>query len=157
MNGSHYCHLLYLTESDPDFHLVRLLLADKTTELTHERSGESALRLLRQPATNQTAPNLIMMSWMLADMNALDFIRQVRSSEPARATPILVFTSIISPENTRAAYDAGASAVVLKPLGLDEFERVLQGIGTIWTKYARLPLRREENIKAAFDKAAGAS
>jgi two-component system response regulator len=49
-----------------------------------------------------------------------------------QGAPVVVFTSSSSPEDVRAAYDAGAASYVVKPLNIDDRRKFAALLKSYW-------------------------
>ncbi len=72
--------------------------------------GEEALGKMRQRKYG-----LVISDWYMAPLNELDLVRQARADDALKSTPIILVSGDGSPDNLKAANDAGASGYVLKP------------------------------------------
>jgi phosphoserine phosphatase RsbU/P len=81
-------------------------------------SGRQALELLgimgRQIAPYD--PDVILMDLMMSDIDGLEACRQIRSFERTEHTPIIVVTAKTDAADLRAAYTAGATDFLRKPI-----------------------------------------
>ncbi len=88
-------------------------------------SGKSGLGLARQHK-----PDLIIMDFELADMSGYDFCRQLKAGTVTQGIPVIVLTTLNTPQAILDAYEQGVAVYLLKPIGkkflLKEIERVLQ-------------------------------
>jgi len=72
--------------------------------------GEEALAKMRERKYG-----LVITDWYMAPVNGLELVKQARADEALKETPIILVSGEGSPENLKAANDAGASGYVLKP------------------------------------------
>lgn len=72
--------------------------------------GEEALAKMRERKYG-----LVISDWYMAPINGLELVKQARADEALKETPIILVSGEGSPENLKAANDAGASGYVLKP------------------------------------------
>lgn len=72
--------------------------------------GEEALAKMRERKYG-----LVISDWYMAPVNGLELVKQARADEALKETPIILVSGEGSPENLKAANDAGASGYVLKP------------------------------------------
>ncbi len=72
--------------------------------------GEEALAKMRERKYG-----LVISDWYMAPVNGLELVKQARADDALKETPIILVSGEGSPENLKAANDAGASGYVLKP------------------------------------------
>ncbi len=79
-------------------------------EIDTAGDGEEALAKMRERQYG-----LVIADWYMAPLDGLELVRQARADDALKATPIILMSGEGSPENLKAANDAGASGYVLKP------------------------------------------
>ena len=70
---------------------------------------------------DQHAPQLILLDVALPDMDGLTLLQRLRRSPITSATPVLMITADASERTQQALLDAGATAVLTKPLHIPAF------------------------------------
>lgn len=115
----------------------------QTENVVVARSGEDALDYLFRRGHHADVPSdlpgVIVLDLKLPGLSGFDVLRQIKSDERLRVTPVVVY-SISDDEAARdTCYSLGANAVVHKPLDLDEFGQTTESIAHFWIGYnARL-------------------
>ncbi len=102
-------------DDDADFcDLITVMLhyADKKYQLTTVSTPHEALNLLTHKSFD-----LFMFDYNLPNMSGVELCRHIRSSDAK--TPIVFYTGTSRLSDRRAAFDAGASAYLIKPNDLD--------------------------------------
>lgn len=81
-------------------------------------SGRQALELLGVMGRRITPcdPDVILMDLMMPDIDGLEACRQIRSSERLEYTPIIMITAKTETADLQAAYTAGATDFLRKPI-----------------------------------------
>jgi two-component system chemotaxis response regulator CheY len=79
-------------------------------EIDTAGDGEEALAKMRERKYG-----LVISDWFMAPVDGLELVRQARADDALKGTPIILVSAEGSPENLKAANDAGASGYVLKP------------------------------------------
>ena len=79
-------------------------------EIDMAGDGEEALAKMRERQYG-----LVISDWFMAPVDGLDLVKQARADDSLKATPIILVSAEGSPDNLKAANDAGASGYVLKP------------------------------------------
>ena len=86
--------------------------------------------------TTSTLPKVVIVDMMLAEMNALDFVRHVRKQSGGAGVGIIVTSSATGGFQMHQALEAGADRFLGKPVALDELVRAVDSV------------RRRENAPA---------
>lgn len=74
-------------------------------------SGEAALELLAR-----TLPDIVLLDYMMPNMNGIDVLRQLRSDPATADLPVIMVTARAENEATIEALEAGADDYVTKPI-----------------------------------------
>jgi len=97
-----------------------------TTCLSH--NGKDGLAMLQT-----TLPDLVILDWMLPDLDGLEVLRQMRQ---ASAVPVLMLTARVEEIDRVIGLEAGADDYLVKPFGLREFIARVRAL-----------LRRDERLR----------
>ena len=96
--------------------------------VTHAADGRQALQLFqRQP------PDLLILDWMLPELNGLDVLRRIRMKS---AVPVLMLTARGDPTDRVVGLEVGADDYLVKPFNLPELVARVRAL-----------LRRAEQIR----------
>lgn len=100
---------------DDEPQVVRLLMqALRSAEfrLISANDGDTALRLARSER-----PDVIFLDWRMPGRDGLDVCRAIRADDDPhlRTVPVVLLTALTSPEDTAAAFAAGATDYLTKP------------------------------------------
>ncbi|WP_055129305.1 ATP-binding protein [Pseudomonas mediterranea] len=85
-------------------------------QLLSSMQGQMGLDLARQHA-----PQLILLDVTLPDLEGLEVLRRLRQSPATVSTPVLMITADASDLTRRVLQDAGATAVLTKPIHIQAF------------------------------------
>ena len=132
--------VLLIEDADVHVEFTRLAFEGKGRgNLEVARDGETALELLSARA--ERPPALILLDLGLPRMSGFDVLQAVRnhSSPRVRRTPVVVVTTSRSPDDVHRAYDLCANAFVAKPLELDEYVELIDGLRSWWLERVELP------------------
>ena len=92
-------------------------------EIDTAGDGEEALAKMRERQYG-----LVISDWYMAPVDGLDLVRQARADDALKATPIILMSGEGSPENLKAANDAGASGYVLKPFNSQTLKAKIENV-----------------------------
>jgi two-component system, chemotaxis family, chemotaxis protein CheY len=92
-------------------------------DVDEAENGREALGLL-----GRTQYDLLITDWNMPEMCGLDLVKEVRRTEPIKAIPILMITTVSAKEDIVSALKAGVNNYVVKPFDA----------GTLQAKIAQL-------------------
>jgi len=105
------------------------------------QDGVEALAYLRREGSYAEAarPDLVLLDLNMPGKDGREVLRDIRAEETLRSLPIVVLTTSESDEDILKSYDLGANCYVTKPVGLDQFARIIQCIEEFWFTVVKLP------------------
>ena len=135
---------ILLVEDNPgDVVLTITALKDSKvgTVISVAEDGEKALAFLRKEGEFATAPrpHLILLDLNLRRLGGRQVLDAIKSDPDLKRIPVVVLTSSQAEEDILASYDHQANCFITKPVGLDQFMKVLASIEDFWLTVARLP------------------
>lgn len=107
-------------------------------------TGEAALDALEQRLADSSAPlpDLVLLDLNLPGIDGKAVLKAIRENRQLTHLPVLVLTTSDDYTDVIASYELHANAFMTKPLGLDGFVDVVEGIESFWFSLARLPSER---------------
>ena len=136
--------VMLLVEDNPaDAYLTAENL--KTSKILHDlhtvETGEAALDFLHQAGKFAEAPrpDLIFLDLNLPGMHGRDVLEAVKSDPDLKSIPVVILTSSQAEEDVVKAYTLMANAYIKKPVDLDGFGKVVQGIEGFWFSVVVFP------------------
>lgn len=97
--------------------------------------GREALDMLENTQTKQPLPKLILLDIDLPDYNGLDLLMNIRANPNTRYLPVIMFSSSESPKDMMKAFDLGANAYLVKPMGLKSLTDTMESICNFWLQH----------------------
>jgi two-component system response regulator len=137
-------HRILLVEDNPDHtYLTQLVLegADVPHEIVHAVDGQDALdRLLGTGAQagEPLRPALVLLDIKLPRVDGFQVLRTMRADPALKMVPVVILTTSNNPADIAESLASGASDYVIKPIGLNEFERKLCGVLRYWLSVSDL-------------------
>lgn len=103
--------------------------------------GVEAMAYLRQqgPYSNATRPDLILLDLNLPRMDGREVLAQVKTDPNLKRIPVVVLTTSQAEEDVFNAYDMHANCYVTKPVGLEQFLKIVSQIDAFWINVVTLP------------------
>jgi two-component system response regulator len=136
-------HVL-LVEDDPgDVELTKASLenAKIAVSLGVVGDGEEAMDYLLKRGNYETAetPQLVILDLNLPRKHGREVLADMRADPVLKSIPVVVLTTSDADEDIVRAYTNGANCYVTKPMGLNEFDKVVHSIGDFWFTVVKLP------------------
>jgi len=100
--------------------MISLALQQQGYRVVTANNGEDAVAVAMH-----TLPNLILMDINLPTLDGLGATRRIRDSEGLRDVPVVAITAFGTEGFQRAAYDAGVSGYLTKPIDLDRMHQLI--------------------------------
>src|SRR5437867_12486192 len=88
---------------------------------------------------NTPRPDLILLDLNLPKKDGREVLREIKEDESLKLIPIVVLTTSKAEEDIVKSYSLHANCYVTKPLGLEQFVRVVQSIEDFWFTIVKLP------------------
>lgn len=108
-----------------------------STELIFCGNSETLFQVL----SSKTAQDI---SYILLDLNmpkanGLDILKSLSANPKWNLLPVIVLSTSADAGDIKNCYRLGANAYAVKPLLLDDFEKMIQKIDSFWGKENRIP------------------
>jgi len=143
MNGKKVVDIL-LVEDDPgDVELTRegLAAGKMLVNLHTVDDGIKALRFLRreEPYADAVRPDIILLDLNLPRMDGRETLKEIKADERLRSIPVVVLTTSEADIDIIKCYDLGASCYISKPVGFDDFLKVVRSLEDFWFTVVKMP------------------
>jgi DNA-binding response OmpR family regulator len=79
---------------------------------------------------NATLPDLIISDWMMPELSGIELCRKIRTDEKYAHIPVIMLTCKGGDQDRKAAYMAGASKFLAKPISMKLFIEEVRGLIT---------------------------
>lgn len=100
--------------------MLSLDLQQQGYRVVTANNGEDAIAV-----ASQMLPNLILMDINLPALDGLGATRRIRENDALREIPVVAITAFGTEGFQRAAYDAGISGYLTKPIDLDRMHQLI--------------------------------
>ena len=134
--------LVMLVEDNLDHaELVIRTLADHpiVNRVIHFDNGQTVLDYLFQQGEYSGAdcprPHVILLDLRLPRVDGLEVLRTVKNSAALRAIPVVILTTSEAERDVVRAYDNFVNSYLVKPVGYDEFTKLMDDLGVYWLSW----------------------
>jgi CheY-like chemotaxis protein len=80
-------------------------------------------------------PDLVLLDLRLPKRDGHEVLKEIKNSEQLRTIPVVILTTSSNENDLRMAYLNQANSYLVKPLGFDRFQEMIQDLGTYWLKW----------------------
>ena len=87
----------------------------------------------------QPRPDLILLDLNLRRKDGREVLAEIKGDPGLKSIPVIVFTTSQAEQDVLHSYELHANCYISKPVGLENFIRVIQSIENFWLKTVRLP------------------
>jgi chemotaxis family two-component system response regulator Rcp1 len=135
---------ILLVEDNPgDVRLTREALRDAKVQNTlHIASdGMEAISFLRRQGKHDNAPrpDLILLDLNLPKKGGREVLEEIKLDPSLKTIPVVVLTSSAAEEDILRSYELHANCYVTKPVGLEQFMKIVSTIDNFWLAIVKLP------------------
>ena len=138
---------ILLVEDDPAHaEIVRRSLADfrVANRIYHVADGQAALDYLfhqgayADPETSPR-PHLVLLDLRLPKVDGQEVLRRIKEDADLRRIPTVVLTTSAAELDMVRAYSHGAGSYLVKPVGFEQFSRLMEAFGFYWLAWNQFP------------------
>ncbi|HSJ85884.1 MAG TPA: response regulator [Anaerolineales bacterium] len=139
--------LVMLIEDNPDHAelVIRTLEEHKiANRVRHFLDGQSALDYLfhrgeySDPASSPR-PHVILLDLRLPRVDGIDVLKAIKEDDRLKSIPVVVLTTSEAEKDVAKAYYNHANSYLVKPVGFDEFKRLMDDLGFYWLSWNTNP------------------
>jgi two-component system, chemotaxis family, response regulator Rcp1 len=137
--------ILLVEDNLGDVRLIQEIL--KETEIKHNLKiaydGKEAMQALYDGNyARRPMPDLILLDLKLPGISGHQVLATVKEDPELLSIPVIVLTSSTSEEDVARAYNRHANCYITKPVGLDQYFKVVRSIEEFWLNIVTLPMER---------------
>lgn len=112
--------------------------------LAHVEDGEAALDYLHgrgRFAERATfpMPHLVLLDLRLPRVDGLEVLKEIKGHPELRKIPTIILTTSDAERDLAKAYEHHANSYLTKPVGFEDFSRLLRDLGFYWLAWNRRP------------------
>ena len=115
-----------------------------SNKVRHFLDGQSALDYLFQRGeyaneTDKTRPHVILLDLRLPRVDGIDVLKAIKESDELKAIPVVVLTTSEAEKDVARAYYNHANSYLVKPVGFEEFKKLMDDLGFYWLSWNTHP------------------
>jgi len=128
-------------EADIEMTLRSLSESNVCNAIQVARDGREALDLLfsRESGAESIRPRVVFLDLKLPKVSGHEVLRRIKSDEKTRDIPVVIMTSSSQQADIDRCYELGANSYVVKPIGFEDFSRVVKELKLYWLVLNELP------------------
>ena len=113
-------------------------------KVRHFLDGQSALDYLfhrgeySDPAAN-ARPHVILLDLRLPRVDGIDVLKAIKEDDHLKSIPVVVLTTSEAEKDVAKAYYNHANSYLVKPVGFEEFKKLMDDLGFYWLSWNTNP------------------
>lgn len=140
-----YIDIVMVEDTATDAEMTMRILRKRglANQLIWLKDGGEAVDFLFQPgkyaAGGAHRPKLILLDIKLPKVDGIEVLRRVRADPELQLTPVVMLTSSAEERDVIDSYRLGANSYIVKPVDIDDFDRVVGEVGLYWMLVNKAP------------------
>jgi CheY-like chemotaxis protein len=139
--------LVMLVEDNPDHaELVKRTLAEHrvVNRIHHVQDGQVALDYLNRHGEyadpeRSPRPHVVLLDLRLPGLDGLEVLKAIKQSKALRRIPVVILTTSEAERDVARAYAHHANSYLVKPVGFDQFSKMMEDLGFYWLGWNTYP------------------
>ena len=117
-------------------------------KVRHFLDGQSALDYLFQRGeyfdyNTNPRPHVILLDLRLPRVDGMDVLRAIKENDDLKTIPVVVLTTSEAEKDVARAYYNHANSYLVKPVGFEEFRKLMDDLGFYWLGWNANPETKE--------------
>ena len=134
--------ILLIEDNQADIDIIESYIQEKidvTVKVEIIRDGTSAKTYVENSNDTTNIPHLILLDLTLPDFDGFELIRDFKTSDHLKRSPLFVVTSSEEEHAILKGYQLGINGFLTKPNDVDDYYEMICSLIEFWTKHARYP------------------
>jgi CheY-like chemotaxis protein len=130
-------------QGDIDLTLEVLELSKIKLNFNIARDGVECMEYLKKEGRfkNAVTPDLIFLDLNMPRKDGRQTLQEIKSDPQLKKIPVVILTTSDADTDIVSTYTTGANCYVTKPVGLEEFQKVVRIVENFWFTVVKLPTR----------------
>jgi two-component system, response regulator len=107
-------------------HLFHVQDGAEALDFIFARGKYKGIRDIRYP------PKIILLDIQMPKINGIEVLREIKSNELTKATPVIMLTSSKEDPDIQTCYKLGANSYIVKPVNFEGFTQAIKNLGFYW-------------------------
>lgn len=141
--GASLVEILLVEDNPADVRLIKETFKDfkVSNNLSVARDGMEAMAMLKKEGQYRDSlkPDVILLDLNLPRKNGFEVLEELRLDPDLKRIPVVILSTSDSEKDVMKSYDLHANCFVTKPVGLDEFIKIVMSIENFWLSVVKLP------------------
>ena len=123
--------------SDAEMTIRSLQKKNIANKIMHLKDGAEALDFIfgtgNYAGRNiKNTPKVILLDLKMPKVDGIEVLQKIKSDAYAKTIPVVVLTSSQEDPDVRKCYELGVNSYIVKPVGFDNFTKVISELGLYW-------------------------
>jgi CheY-like chemotaxis protein len=119
-----------------------------TNTVRHFLDGQTALDYLFRrgefsESTESQRPHVILLDLRLPRVDGIDVLKAIKEDEDLKYIPVVILTTSEAEKDVAKAYYNHANSYLVKPVGFEEFKKLMDELGYYWLSWNTTPDAKE--------------
>lgn len=111
-----------------------------SNKVRHFLDGQSALDYLFRrgefsEAKETQRPHVILLDLRLPRVDGIDVLKAIKEDTDLKSIPVVVLTTSEAEKDVAKAYHNHANSYLVKPVGFEDFKKLMDDLGFYWLKW----------------------
>ena len=105
------------------------------------KDGVEAMSFLHKEAkyADAVTPDIIFLDLNLPKKDGREVLEEIKADEKLKKIPVVILTTSQNEEDILKAYDLHANCFITKPVGFEQFTKIVAAIDNFWFSIVKLP------------------
>ena len=133
-------------EADIEMTLRSLSESNVCNSVKVARDGREALDMLfpADSGLQPLKPSVVFVDLRLPKVSGHEILRRMKADEKTRDIPVVIMTSSREKVDIDRCYELGANSYVVKPIGFEDFSRVVKELKLYWLVVNQPPSQKDQ-------------
>lgn len=114
----------------------------------HFLDGQSALDYLfhrgeYSDQSNNPRPHVVLLDLRLPRVDGIEVLKAIKEADELKSIPVVVLTTSEAEKDVARAYYNHANSYLVKPVGFEEFKKLMDDLGFYWLGWNTNPHNKE--------------
>lgn len=138
-------NILLVEDSPGDVRLIQEALKESKVlnEIYVVEDGLEAMRFLRREDKYPSVPrpDLILLDLNMPKKDGCEVLAEIKADDELKRIPVVILTISLDEEDIFKTYNLHANCYITKPIGFDQFMKVVKSIEDFWLTIVKLPIK----------------